>query len=172
MRPDDFERLYVEHAQRLFGFLMYRTGNRALSEDLVSETFEAAFKARRRYDRRRGSERAWLYTIALNRLRDHARRRGVETGALPRVVENQLARAAGSSELEQVDDRDRIARALVVLSEQERECVALRFGADLTLKEIATTLGEPMTTVEGRVYRALRKLRVELDRVGPTGPTR
>ncbi len=170
MRSEDFERLYVEHAQRLFGFLVYRTGDRTLAEDLVSETFEAAFKARRRYAPRRSGESTWLYTIALNRLRDHARRRSVEAGALPGLAEDELARSARPSDLDDVDERDRIARALTALSPEERECVALRFGADLTLREIAATLGQPMTTVEGRVYRALRKLRAELDRVEPGEP--
>ena len=45
------------------------------------------------------------------------------------------------------------------LAPEEREAVALRFGADLTVPEMAKLLGEPLTTVEGRVYRALRKLR-------------
>jgi DNA-directed RNA polymerase specialized sigma24 family protein len=40
--------------------------------------------------------------------------------------------------------------------------VALRFGADLTVPEMAKVLDEPLTTVEGRVYRALRKLRSRL----------
>jgi RNA polymerase sigma-70 factor (ECF subfamily) len=40
--------------------------------------------------------------------------------------------------------------------------VALRYGADLTVPEIAKVTGERLTTVEGRVYRALRKLREEL----------
>jgi RNA polymerase sigma-70 factor (ECF subfamily) len=40
--------------------------------------------------------------------------------------------------------------------------IALRFGADLTVPEIARVLDAPLTTVEGRVYRALRKLRAEL----------
>ncbi len=40
--------------------------------------------------------------------------------------------------------------------------MALRFGADLTIKQIAAALGEAETTIEGRVYRALGKLRDEL----------
>ena len=48
------------------------------------------------------------------------------------------------------------------LSPEEREAIALRFGAELTVPEIAEALREPLTTVEGRVYRALRKLRGEL----------
>ena len=48
------------------------------------------------------------------------------------------------------------------LTDEEREAIALRFGADMTVPEIAGVLGEKLTTVEGRVYRALRKLRDRL----------
>ena len=48
------------------------------------------------------------------------------------------------------------------LADEEREAIALRFGADMTVPEIAAVLGQPLTTVEGRVYRALRKLRERL----------
>ena len=51
---------------------------------------------------------------------------------------------------------------MATLSEEEREAVALRYGGELTVPEIAELLGEKLTTVEGRVYRALRKLRAEL----------
>jgi len=161
MRETDFERLYTEHAQGLFAFLTYRTGDRALAEDLVAETFEAAFKAHRGFDRRRASERTWLYTIALNRLRDHVRRRGAEQRALERVAAEPAPAADDPGH--RLEDQDRLARALATLSDEERESIALRFGGELTLKEIAAALGEKMTTVEGRVYRALRKLRAELD---------
>jgi hypothetical protein len=50
-----------------------------------------------------------------------------------------------------------------VLSEEEREAIALRFGAELTVPEISKLTGEKLTTVEGRVYRALRKLREAID---------
>ena len=85
MRSDTFERLFEEHAERLFSFLVYRTGNRALAEDLLSDTFERVLRSRQRFDPRRGSERRWLYTIALNLLRDHARRRTHEEVALHHV---------------------------------------------------------------------------------------
>ena len=53
--------------------------------------------------------------------------------------------------------------ALATLSVEEREAIALRYGADLTVPEIAKLKGEKLTTIEGRVYRALRKLKNELD---------
>ena len=85
MRDDEFERLYEAEAQGLFGFLAYRTGDRALAEDLLADTFERALRARRGFDRRRGSAKTWLYAIALNLLRDHARRAAAEGRALERA---------------------------------------------------------------------------------------
>ena len=85
MRDDQFERLYADHAQRLFAFLAYRTGDRALAEDLLADTFERALRGRRGFDRRKASEKTWLYAIALNGLRDHARRRAAEARALERT---------------------------------------------------------------------------------------
>jgi RNA polymerase sigma-70 factor (ECF subfamily) len=80
-----------------------------------------------------------------------------------------LERAGGGEEagadarLEGLERRDQLARALETLSAEEREAVALRFGADLSVPEMAKVLDEPLTTVEGRVYRALRKLREQFD---------
>ena len=160
MRRADFDRVYAEHAQAVYAFLAYRTGDRVLAQDLLADTFEAALRSRRLFDRARGSERTWLMSIALNRLRDHARRRAAEARAYERVSAGE----AGGEDLglDAVADRDYVMRALAGLSEEERECLALRFGADLTLKEIAAALDEPESTVEGRVYRGLRKLRDEL----------
>jgi RNA polymerase sigma factor (sigma-70 family) len=84
MRDVDFECLYAEHAEALFAFLAYRTGDRVLAEDLLADTFEHALRARRRYDRPRARVKTWIYSIALNLLRDHARRRTAEARALQR----------------------------------------------------------------------------------------
>src|SRR2546423_7438529 len=86
MRDEEFERLYDAEAAGLFSFLAYRTGDRALAEDLLADTFERALRARRRFDRRRGSERTWLYAIAINLLRDHARRAAAEGRATGRAA--------------------------------------------------------------------------------------
>jgi hypothetical protein len=58
MRSDTFERLFEQHAERLFSFLAYRTGNRALAEDLLSETFERVLRSHHRFDPRRGKRAA------------------------------------------------------------------------------------------------------------------
>lgn len=155
----DFERSYTEHAQPLFRFLVYRTGDRALSEDLVAETFERVLRSRTRFDVRRASEKTWIYAIALNLLRDHARREAVASRELERT---RVAALAVPEPFDALADRDLVQRALARLSPQEHDAIALRYGADLTVPEIAKLTNERLSTVEGRVYRALRKLRDEL----------
>ena len=130
MRTDRFDHLYEEHAQALFGFLAYRTGDPVLAEDLVADTFERVLAARRPFDRRKASEKTWIYAIALNRLRD---------------MNGNGHRGA-----------------LAALDDDEREALSLRYGADLSLSEIAKLIGQPRSTVEGRIYRGLKRLRAEL----------
>lgn len=156
MRNSDFTRLYSEHATSVYGFLSYRTGDRILAEDLLADTFERALRARRRFDPRRGGERTWLYAIALNCVRDHARRAAAETRALSRVADpSPLSNGA----LDALESREALQEALSRLNDEEREVVALRFGADLTLAEIAAVIDEPRSKVEARIYRSLKKLR-------------
>jgi RNA polymerase sigma factor (sigma-70 family) len=159
MRDADFESLYAAEAQGLYGFLAYRTGDRSLAEDLLADTFERALRSRKRYDAARGSQRTWLYAIAMNLLRDQARRAAAEGRAVEKVGH---AVPPVREELDSVERRDELQRALATLADEEREAIALRFGAELTVPEIAKLLGQPLTTVEGRVYRALRKLRERL----------
>ena len=157
MKDDEFERLYTDEAQGLFAFLAYRTGDRALAEDLLADAFERALRgqvqprarARRRPGCTRSRSTCCATTCAASAAEGRAYAR-VEAGA------ERADPFAG------VEVRDELMRALARLAAEEREAIALRFGADLTVPEMATVLGEPLTTVEGRVYRALRKLREAL----------
>jgi RNA polymerase sigma factor (sigma-70 family) len=164
MKTENFERLYEEHAQGLYGFLAYRTGDVTLAEDLVADTFERVLTARRPFDRRRGSEKTWIYSIALNLLRDAARRSAAESRAIARVEDgNGHNGHNGHHGMEQAETRQVIVAALATLGDDEREALSLRYGADLSLSTIAKVIGKPRSTVEGRVYRGLKQMRAELD---------
>ncbi len=162
MRDEAFERLYAEHAEALFGFLVYRIGDRAAAEDLLADTFERVLTAPRGFDRRRGTERAWLHSIALNLVRDRGRRSASETRAYEKVEATPPPQPRLAADA--VPEQDALQHALSLLSDEEREAIALRFGADLTAPETARVLGQKLTTVEGRIYRALRKLGDHLER--------
>ncbi|MDP9377115.1 MAG: RNA polymerase sigma factor [Actinomycetota bacterium] len=159
MRDVDFEQLVRRHAQEVYGYLLYRTGNHHLAEELVGDTLERAYRSRGRYDGRRASEKTWLLTIALNRWRDLMRRESTERAALERIGEGLISHV---DDMSTAEDRRALLDGLAALPEDEREVVALSYGADLTAKQIAQVLELPVTTVQGRLYRGLRKLRDEL----------
>jgi RNA polymerase sigma-70 factor (ECF subfamily) len=161
VRDDEFERLYSAHAEALLAFLAYRTGDRALAEDAVADTFERLLRTRVRFDPRKSSEKTWIYTIALNIVRDQARRVAAETRALERATA-PVPVPASRHPLDDVEDRDELRSALAVLSPEEREAVALRFGGGLAIPEVARVLGTSRATAHGRVYRALEKMRLKL----------
>lgn len=161
MRRRDVEHLYSEHGRQLLSFLVYRLGDQATAEDVLAETFESALRAPPLLKTDERAARAWLYTTALNRARDGLRRSAAEGRALQQAAELQAGEGSAGAE-EHVTTRDMLRQALAKLSEEEREALALRFGADLTVPEIAELTGQSLTTVEGRVYRALRKLRDQL----------
>jgi RNA polymerase sigma-70 factor (ECF subfamily) len=160
MRNEDFERLYDEQAASLLAFLEYRTGNLELAKDIHADTFERILKTRWRFDPRKGAQKTWVYAIALNVLRDAGRRRAAEARAYDRVT------AGGADddwdETERLDDRDLVRRGLATLPDDEREAVALYYGADLSLEEIARITGTRTTTIKGRLARARDRLRETL----------
>jgi RNA polymerase sigma-70 factor (ECF subfamily) len=61
-----------------------------------------------------------------------------------------------------IEDRDLVRRVIQRLSSEERTLVALRFGGNLSLPEMATLLGELESTVRGRLYRTVERIRREL----------
>jgi|SRR4051794_1201355 len=153
-----FDALYREHGQSLYAYLAWSVGDRGVAEDLLSDVFERALRNRRRFDLRKGSERTWLYAIAVNRARDHMRRAASEGRAIERLRSEAALAAVAARRLHDSALTQDVDEALGALTLDEREVIALRFGADLTIEQVARALVESKTTVEGRLYRALRKL--------------
>ena|SRR5215212_4055375 len=156
MRGSDFERLYREHAGPLLAFLTYRTGDSDLADDLLADTFERALRSRKRFNPSRASEKTWLYAIALNLLRDHGRRSSAGRRAAARTEGHTPVASEGG--LEQVEQRDRVARAMDSLGSRERELLAMRYGADMALREIATLMNQSTGTTAAQLYRALERM--------------
>lgn len=95
----------------------------------------------------------WLYRIVVNTALDALRRRGREV-ALEEWKENSWQPSYAGLELWEILDR---------LDEKERTVVVLRYFHDLKLEDIAGILGENVNTVKARLYRTLKKMRMELE---------
>jgi RNA polymerase sigma-70 factor (ECF subfamily) len=140
----------------VYGYLLYLTRNRAVAEDLTSETFETALRKWRRFDSGRGTPRAWLLAIArstaLDWFRADARRRKREERAEAVSHRPEAPDPFGegvSPELE---------AGLRSLSAAEREVVALRVVLELDGEQTARVLRISPTAVSTRLHRALAKL--------------
>lgn len=144
----------------LFAFF-YRLGcHPNWVEDLVQEVMICLYQERQRYDPSRPFS-AWLYGIARNVWRDHARRRGREQGHLTALESADEIPSTSADPLErsqQGEEAERVRRALQRLPEEERMTLILRHYQGLTYGEIAEALGLPLGTVKWRIHDAVRKM--------------
>ena len=139
----------------VYSYVAYRIGDGFKAEDVTSEAFERALRYRSSFDPRRGDATSWLIGIARRCIAEAALRRELPTAELDeRVVEGHEEDALRRIEL---------AAAVARLDERERELVALRYGADLTARQIGELLGLRTNAVEVALHRALARLRALLE---------
>ena len=154
------ERLYGECRDDVYAYLASLLGDRSLAEDLTALAFERAFRRRRLFNPRRGSERAWLFGIARNAALDELRRRRRNT---PFVGEVPMHAWEGAEETEGVLRRVTVRAALAGLAPRERELIALKFHAGLSNPDIARVLGVSETNAGTLLHRTITKLRKACD---------
>jgi len=146
---------------RVYAFAAYRLGDGPDAEDATSETFERALRYRESFDRRKGEPVAWLIGIARRVVDDQlSARRRLSFEDMPEVAAADDVAAAALERLE-------LARALDKLDGRARELIALRYGADLTRRQIAELLELRTNTAAVALHRALGQLRRELEEPVP-----
>lgn len=161
---DAFGRIYDMYAARVYRYCRSRVAEPRDAEDLVQVTFLRAIEALPRYEPRGVPFGAWLFRVAHNAAVDHARRRRDHV-ELDAVAEAHATGAdpAGSPELL---ERPALLRAIVRLTPDQREVVALRYFADLSGPEIARVTGKAETAVRALQVRGLASLRRALEADG------
>ncbi len=137
--------------RRVYAYIAYRVGDGPDAEDLTSETFERALRYRKSYDPRKGEPVAWLLGIAKRCIDGRGPRleyatEALEEGSLDDIEEDTVRRLT-------------VARAVSTLDERDRELIALRYGADLTARQIAELQGARTNAIEVALHRALGRLR-------------
>jgi RNA polymerase sigma-70 factor (ECF subfamily) len=159
--PQAFAGLYDRHAAIIHRYVARRLGA-GIADDVVAETFLAAFRRRGSYDLSRADARPWLYGIAANEIGKHRRaevrllrafaRAGVDgvTEGHANLVADRVTAAAAHR---------RLAAVLAALPAGERDVLLLIAWADLSYSEVAVALGIPVGTVRSRLSSARRKAR-------------
>jgi len=153
----DWDAVYEEQLPRVYNFFRYRFGNTADAEDLTGRTFEKAWRARHRYRRDLASFSTWLLSIARNVGTDHIRARR----PMVPIEDAALVAAADTPEeaVSKQSDARRLALLLEGLTDRDRELIALKYGAGLTNRAIAQSMGLSESNVGTILYRAVQTMR-------------
>lgn len=156
--PAAFDALFRECASDVHGYLISLLRDRSAAEDLTALAFERLYRSRLRFDRRRGTPRAWLFSIARNAALDELRQRRRRSSYDLEGDDLVDDRAPGDA-LEDVERRATVLDALASLPLRERELVLLKFHGQLSNSELARTLGISESNAGTRLHRALTRLR-------------
>ncbi len=172
--------LVETYAPRLYSLLLRQCGDRDLAEELTQATFVRIVSHLNRYDEQ-GRFEPWLFRIAINLLRDEARRRKRQARTLQDrsdgptgghvaawdTVQDHMAQSRDTPDhlrtpLEHVerDEQVQLLRdAIATLPPADQQVLHLRHTAGLSFAQIAEVLQEPLGTVLARGHRALQKLK-------------
>lgn len=154
------ERLYGACRDDVYAYLCSLLGDRGVAEEVTALAFERAFRRRRLFNPRRGSERAWLFGIARNAALDELRRRRRNTSLTGDLAADDWA---GDEELDGVLRRATVQAALAGLTPRERELIALKFHCGLSNPDIARVLGVSESNAGTLLHRTITKLRKACD---------
>jgi RNA polymerase sigma-70 factor, ECF subfamily len=144
--------IFDRHWPRVWRAAYAVAGDRELANDAAQDAFIRAGAALHRFDRRRQLE-PWLVRIAVNRAIDLLRARRREAA-------EELPEALA---FEPPLPDEELRSALRRLGPERRAVIALHYWFDYTTPEIAEVLGVPVGTVNSRLARALRHLRLDLE---------
>ena len=154
----NLERLYDDHSQALFGFLLNFTRDENDTRDVLQEVYA---KLARHPDLLRGArdERALLIRLAHNAAIDVMRRRESRGKRHEEFRVEKIATFASTTDPDESEFRDGLSTALGKLPPEQRAVVHLKLWEGLTFEQIATTLDIPANTAASRYRYGLDKLR-------------
>lgn len=140
--------------------------NTAEAEDVAQEAFVRAYLALDRFDETRPL-RPWLLSIAANLARNRRRSIGRYLAALGRWMQKEPPSTVDRINVEARTDARLLWQAVQRLRPHAREIVYLRYFLELSEKEAAATLHIPPGTAKSRLHRALKKLRLVIEKEFP-----
>jgi len=159
---DCFAQIVDMYAGRCYGYFYRLTGDRDLSDELLSELFIRLVQKIGSY--KGGAFESWLFRIALNIFHDYLRgkqrqRKLLDARRTELELESDEPRLSDIS----AEKLDKLQVHLNRLDSDTRELILLRFYSELSFREIAEMRAEPIGTALSKLHRGLRKLRELMD---------
>ena len=163
---DAFEVFYDRHGGVAYSLAYRIVGDRNAAEDVVQEAFLSIWRSGARYDRARGSVRAWTLGIVRNRAIDALRR---HAGGAPKltfdddaVLEQRPSPDYTDEQALQNEEAARLRGALTELPGDQSKVIELAYFGGFSHSEIAEMLSMPLGTVKGRMRLGIEKIRTQL----------
>jgi RNA polymerase sigma-70 factor, ECF subfamily len=154
---DALAQIHDTYYTPLFRYIAYRVSDQQVAEDLTSDVFVRFLSALRDHTAPQNSLRGWLYGVAARVVNDHYRQhyRRPET-QLPETLV-----AGGDDPLDHVAtrlSRDELQEAMKGLTPDQQDVIALRFGFEMSIREVAGTLGKNEGAIKQLQARAIAAL--------------
>jgi RNA polymerase sigma-70 factor (ECF subfamily) len=164
--PEAFEVFFDRHGGAAYSLAYRIVGEQSAAEDVVQEAFISIWRSGARFDRARGSVRAWTLSIVRNRAIDALRSRA---GKAPKltfddelILEQRPADDSTEEEAMRHETAGEVRDALGTLPDDQAKVIELAYFGGFSHSEIAGMLGVPLGTVKGRMRLGLEKVRSEM----------
>jgi RNA polymerase sigma-70 factor (ECF subfamily) len=154
--PRCFAELYEDNFERVYAFVAGRVRDREHAQDLTADVFHQALRTLPRFEWRGVPFGAWLMRIAANAVTDHFRRVAKER-QMPMLDDPPAHRP-----LDAIEPRARLYRMVETLPADQRKVIAMRFGEQKSIREIATELGRSEGAIKQLQFRALNNLKARM----------
>lgn len=153
---DELVELYYPAILR---YCMWHMPDRESAQDATQETFLKLVRFIGRYHHR-GQFKAFLYRIAANTCIDMMRKNSAPELSIETFTGLPLsAQSLLESGFQAAEDRQHLAAILAKVESEQRELVLLKYGQELTLREISAITGLPLRTVQTKLRRAVSQMR-------------
>lgn len=166
-QPASFYKLYQLYFDKIYHFLLSRSGQVELAEDITSQTFLNAMEKIHQFKWRNVSFGAWLYRIAINNLNSHFRKHKrvilSEDENLIKLINHQQPATEPYTELDEQTRLKKLYQALKKLPDFEQNLITLQYFQHKSYKEIAEILNISVSTVGVKLHRCIKKIRKIID---------
>lgn len=164
--PIDWDSVYKTELPRIYNFFLYKTGDREFAQDLTATTFERAWKLRSRYQPRIASLPTWLFGIARNVLKEYLRNSKITLQRSEPIFNNEELPSSNDTEkdFQQQLEKEQLRKILFELPDREQELIALKYGAELTNREIGKLTHLSESNVGSVLHRTMKNIRARLEK--------
>lgn len=157
-RRECLDELIAMYYPAILRYCLWHMPDRESAQDAVQETFLKLVRFIDRYEHR-SQFRAFLYRIVANTCIDMKR----NIPPAEPLTEQRMAVIRYAEEgFQTAEDRQLLAAAYSVLTKEQQELVLLRYGQELSLREIAAVTGLPLRTVQTKLRRAVKAMQKKL----------